>query len=115
MFGRKSEEYVADFCLIAKRTLTGELEYKIFRFHYLLGADYTLCCRRLNMDRGTFFHAIYRIQEKLGRAFRETQPYGIFPLDEYFGNTVRTRRAAAAITQPPADAGPVHPPVHKVA
>lgn len=79
----KEAEYVADFCAIAKRNLTEE-EHRIFRFHFLLGADYRLCCRRLNMDRGLFFHHVYRIQRKLGKAFRETQPYGLYPLPEYF-------------------------------
>lgn len=85
-WGRKNEEYVADFTLITKRTLN-ELEHKLFRYHFLLGADWKLCCRKLKMDRGTFFHMVYRIQQKLGQAFRETEPYGLFPLDEYFHGT----------------------------
>ncbi len=88
-WGRKDEEYMADFILVSRRTL-GEFEYKIFKFHFLLGADWKLCCRRLNIDRGTFFHAVYRIQQELGRVFRELEPYGLFPLDEYFHGSVRT-------------------------
>jgi hypothetical protein len=41
------------------------------------------------MDRGNFFHAIYRIERILGRAFSEIQPYPLYPLDEYFGGTIR--------------------------
>ena len=41
------------------------------------------------MDRGNFFHAIYRIERTLGRAFSEIRPYPLYPLDEYFGGTVR--------------------------
>ena len=37
------------------------------------------------MDRGTFFHSVYRIEHKLGRVFAELEPYALFPLDEYFG------------------------------
>ena len=48
-FGRKNSEYIIDFELIAKRTLT-EQEYKLFRYHFLLGAEWKLCCRRLNME-----------------------------------------------------------------
>ena len=88
VWGRRDEEYMADFCLVSKRYLNTE-DYKIFRFHYLLGADWKLCCRQLKMDRGTFFHSVYRIQRKLGRIFRELQPYALFPLDEYFGGAVR--------------------------
>ena len=82
-WGMKNEEYLADFCLIAERTLS-PIEHQIFRFHFLLGADWRLCCRRLQMDRGIFFHHVYRLEHKLGRAFRETQPYPLFPLDDYF-------------------------------
>lgn len=88
IWGRKDEEYVADFCLVSRRVLDEE-EHRIFKFHYLLGADWKLCCRRLNMDRGTFFHHVYRIQQKLGKVFRELEPYALYPLDEYFGGTVR--------------------------
>ena len=42
------------------------------------------------MERGDFFHEVYRIQRKLGRIYRELTPYSLFPLDEYFGGTVRT-------------------------
>jgi hypothetical protein len=30
-----------------------------------------LCCRQLGTDRGNFFHAVYRIEQKLGRVFAE--------------------------------------------
>ncbi len=82
-WGRKDEEYIADFCLIARRNLT-ELEHRIFRYHFLLGGDWKLCCRRLTMDRGNFFHAVYRIEQKLGRVFRELEPYALFPVNDYF-------------------------------
>jgi hypothetical protein len=88
VWGRRDEEYLADFYLVSKRYLDEE-EFRIFRFHFLLGADWKLCARRLKMDRGTFFHTIYKIQQKLGRVFKELQPYALFPLDEYFGGAVR--------------------------
>ncbi|MEO8026879.1 MAG: hypothetical protein ABI823_10410 [Bryobacteraceae bacterium] len=68
---------------MTKRTLD-ELEHRLFRYHFILGADWKLCCRKLNVDRGTFFHAVYRIEQKLGRVFRELKPYPLYPLDEYF-------------------------------
>ena len=43
----------------------------------------------MKIDRGTFFHAVYRIEQKLGRVFRELQPYSLFPLDEYFRGAYR--------------------------
>jgi len=69
---------------VSKRVLN-EDDYKVFKFHFLLGADWKLCCQRLNTDRGNFYHQVYRIQERLGRIYAELEPYALFPLDEYFG------------------------------
>ena len=117
-WGRKDEEYVADFCLVSRRVLDEE-EYRIFKFHFLLGADWRLCCRRLNMDRGNFFHSVYRIQQKLGKVFRELEPYALYPLDEYFGGTVRRdlpEERRKIVTMPVAPKrGGLTPPLRKVA
>ncbi len=97
-WGYRNEEFMADFCLLAERTLgANSLGLKVFNYHMLLGADWKLCCRKLKIDRGAFFHEVYRIEERLGRAFRETQPYGLFPVDEYFGVVSRpVARTSAA-------------------
>jgi hypothetical protein len=87
-WGRKDEEYIADFCLVSRRYLD-DMEYKIFKFHYLLGADWRLCTRQLKIEKGEFFHYVYRIQQRLGRIFRELKPYALYPLDEYFASTGR--------------------------
>ena len=110
-WGRKDEEYLADFILVSRRNLD-ELEFKVFKYHFLLGADWRLCCRRLNIDRGNFFHAIYRIEQILGRVFRELEPYGLFPLDEYFHGSVRAMpepKRAPAAPVPIARPRPVRP------
>jgi len=117
-WGMKSEEYMADFYLVTKRNLDA-FEWQIFRFHFLLGADWRLCCRRLGMDRGRFFHAVYRIEQKLGKAYRELQPYALFPLDEYFGGAVHAFRAddrkVVEIRFGPRGGKAVRPPLRKVA
>jgi hypothetical protein len=95
VWGLKNEEFIADFCLVSRRTLNDH-EYKVFKFHFLLGADWKLCCRKLNIDRGTFFHDVYRIQQKLGRTFRELEPYPLFPVDQYFGGTSKMAEVPAA-------------------
>jgi len=100
--GRKDEEFVADFCLVARRALS-DSEHKLFRYHFLLGADWKLCTRKLGIDRGTFFHRVYRIEQKLGRVFRELEPYGLFPLDEYFHGP---SRLGVAPHTPPRRTGP---------
>jgi hypothetical protein len=118
-FGMKEEEYMADFCLVSKRALE-PLEYDIFRCHFLLGADWRLCCRRLKLDRGTFFHHLYRIEQKLGRVYRELQPHALFPLDEYFGGKSRKElpysyRQAVIAMPLPARGSPLRAPLKKVA
>lgn len=109
-WGRKDEEFIADFCLVSKRSLS-EQEHRIFRYHFLLGADWKLCCRKLKMDRGNFFHAVYRIQQRLGRVFRELQPYALYPLSEYFHGTPVPVTAFPART---ATVIPIRPPVRTV-
>jgi hypothetical protein len=113
------QEYIADFCIVAKRSLS-EAEHRLFRFHFLLGADWKLCCRQLNIDRGNFFHEVYRIQQKLGKVFRELEPYALFPLDEYFGGSIRKAlpgvRRSGVITMPEtAPRNRLLPPVRKAA
>ncbi|HTS64305.1 MAG TPA: hypothetical protein VMH28_19920 [Candidatus Acidoferrales bacterium] len=99
---RKKEEFMADFCLIAKRTLS-EFDGKVFRYYFLLGADWRLCARQLKTDRGTLFHAVYRIEEKLGRTFAEMEPYALFPLEDYFGGPIRNKPIRAFIADPIAE------------
>jgi hypothetical protein len=106
-WGRKDEEYIADFLLMTRRVLA-EDEFAIFKFHHLLGADWRMCCRRLKMDRGNFFHAVYKMEARLGKAFREVEPYGLFPLDEYFHGATKEVRALTPPRQGPA---PLQPPM----
>jgi hypothetical protein len=101
-YSRKREDFAADFCLVSRRTLEEGIEYDIFRFHYLLGANWKMCCKRLNMDRGTFFHHVYRIEQKLGRAFAEVEPYALFPLDDYFIKQVYKELVSPCVPPKPA-------------
>ena len=87
-YSRKREEYMADFSLVSRRVLN-DSEHRIFRYHFLLGADWKLCCHRMQIDRGAFFHSVYRIEQKLGRAYAELEPYGLYPVNEYFGGVIK--------------------------
>jgi hypothetical protein len=95
MYHMRSQEYRADFVLAAKRTLGEDAHlYRVFTWHFLLGADYRLVNRKLGRpvdDRG-LFHEFYKIEELLGRVFRELQPYSLWPTDEYFLGTTRSTR-----------------------
>jgi hypothetical protein len=113
-YSRKTEDYLADFLLVSRRALD-EFEFKVFRFHFLLGADWKLCCWRLNVDRGTFFHTIYRIERTLGKTFRELEPYGLYPLDEYFAGKVIDEPTPAVTEMPVRRAGRFRAPVRKSA
>ena len=77
-----------------------ESEHNLFRYYFLLGADWKLCSRQLKMDRGTVFHAIYRIEKRLGRAFAELEPYPLFPLSAYFAGVIRKEPGRSLATDP---------------
>ena len=113
-WGRKDEEFIADFSLVSRRALN-EDEYRLFRYHFLLGADWKLCTRKLGIDRGNFFHSVYRIEQKLGRTFRELTPYPLFPLDDYFHGPSRMAPAFSATARPEAALHPRLPPIGKTA
>ena len=85
----KNEEYIADFCIIAKRTLTTS-EFRLFHYHFVEQRSWRPCAEKLGLDRGQFFHNVYQVKRKLAVAFYDTEPYGIFPLDEYFNGSTRS-------------------------
>jgi hypothetical protein len=89
-YSRKKEEFAADFYLLSRRSLD-EADFRVFWQHFMMGDDWRGCCRTLGLDRGNFFHSVYRIEQQLGRVFAETEPYGLYPLDEYFGGVIRRR------------------------
>ena len=90
-WGRRDEEYAADFELIARRTLD-ERHLAVFWAHFVNGLHWVACCKVLHMDRGNFFHSVYRLEAKLGRVFRELTPYALFPVADYFhGPSIEVR------------------------
>ena len=118
-WGRKDEEYIADFCQVSRKALD-EFEHRVFKYHFLLGAEWKLCTRKLNIDRGSFFHAVYRIEQKLGRVFRELEPYGLYPLNDYFHGVrqmprERLQQAARLNLQAAFTRMPFRPPLRKTA
>ena len=94
-WGFRNQEFAADFYLVSKRHLN-EQEHTLFRLHYLLGADWRACCGKLGMDRGRFFQECYRIEQILGRVFRELKPHALFPVDEYMASSSGARIKSAA-------------------
>ncbi len=82
---RRDQEFVADVELVSRRHL-GSADWRLFRLHFLDGFAWRECCRRLGVDRGSFFHAVYAIEQRLGRVFRDLRPYPLYPLESYFGS-----------------------------
>jgi len=106
-WGRKDEEYIADFYLVSRRCLSAS-DYRIFKYHYLLGGDWRICCKKLKLDRGSFFHSVYKIEQRLGRVFRELRPYALFPIKEYFsGEPVAVTPFWSAVPK----VVPIRPPI----
>ena len=62
----------------------------------------------MKLERGNFFHAVYRIQTKLGQTFRELEPYGLFPVDEYFHCSTPKVAASEPVRQ---KVVPIRPPL----
>ncbi len=67
----------------------------------------------MKVDRGTYFHSVYRIQQRLGRVFGELKPYSLYPISEYFAGTID--RTNLAIMPLPRKRKPVLPPFRKSA
>jgi hypothetical protein len=55
------------------------------------------------LDRGSFFHIVYRIEEKLGRVYAETQPHALLPRSEYFGGATKPVCTSAGVSDPAAE------------
>ena len=89
LYSRKRQEFTADFALVAHRTLDPE-EHDVFRLHFLGRAVWRACCHALGLDRGTFFHRVYSLTERLGRTFAELRPYPLYPVSAYFGGIVQS-------------------------
>jgi hypothetical protein len=55
---------------------------------------------KLDTDRGSFFHEVYRIEQKLGKVFRELEPHALYPVDEYFNGKGRYEKPPLAVITP---------------
>lgn len=99
--GHRNVEFSVDFLLVARRALAGRaIERAVFDVHCVGGREWRAALAEINrklgatlprpLDRGQFFHALYRLQALVGQALVETKPYRLYPLDEYFGGAMLT-------------------------
>jgi hypothetical protein len=72
-YSRKREEFMADFVIVSRRTLE-DLEYGIFRSHFLLGADFKLCCPAIPYRPGHFLPPCLYHPGTLGPGLRRIGP-----------------------------------------
>lgn len=86
MWGLKREEFMADFELVARRSLT-QAEHRLFRFHHILAASEAMCAKRLGISTHAAKKAIQRLEAKLGLTFAMLEPYALYPLYDYFNRT----------------------------
>lgn len=94
-FSRKTEEYIADFTNICRRNLT-PAEWALFSPRYILGAELKFVAEKKGLTSDSLSHHFAGIEACLGRAFRETTPFALYPLDEYFSDTTRGERVYAS-------------------
>jgi hypothetical protein len=86
--GNTAAEYSADFEICARQVLRAA-DQRLFRMHFLRGRPWFDCVGPLGLDRGNFFHAVYRIEGRMGRALLDRQMY---PTQRYFGITTSDER-----------------------
>jgi hypothetical protein len=91
-FGYRAKELRVDIDLAAKAVL-GAADYRIFDLRFTLGLDWPACCRVLRMDRGAFWHRVYRIAAIVGAEIVER---GIWPLGRYFRQQMPAESLLAA-------------------
>jgi hypothetical protein len=87
--GNKSAEFCADIEVTARRVLNAT-ELKLF-FQMVAHSTWRGCSASLQLNRGSFFDAVYRVEQKLGRAFAEA---GMYPPRFYFAGVFLPVRAA---------------------
>ena len=89
----KRAEFSADFVMTARRALASRpIELAVFEFHFLAGEEWKVAVPHVNshlrlarpLNRGSFFHAVYRAQEMVARNILTTAPYRRYPTRAYF-------------------------------
>jgi hypothetical protein len=80
----RGADFRADFVMLAKRTLPDEL-LSLFRSRFLNGEPRHIYMRRMDLDRGEYWHLVYRVSVRMGRAIADSEPYSLYPVSDYFG------------------------------
>ena len=93
----KRAEYAADFILLARRVLANRpVEMAVFDAYHVANLEWNVAVPRVNhllcpprlLNRGSFFHAVYRAEGLIGAAIVASEPYSLFPPREYFSGFI---------------------------
>jgi hypothetical protein len=103
-YSSPSAEYIADFELITRRVLTG-MEATIMECHFYDGLPWRQCLAALSahhtkVDRGLFFHSVFRIEQKLGRRFLLNPKTALYPLSRYVASSASHATSHKAFDRP---------------
>jgi len=79
-FAMLDQELAADVHLIARRTLDAR-DFTVYVLACEHGVTWRVGCQLTRLDRGNWFHRVYSLQRRLGRAFLA---YGLYPLGKYY-------------------------------
>jgi len=84
--GLEPAEFMVDFERTGLAALARcPVEQAVFWYHHLHRVEWRPCLPLIaretgqKMDRGNFFHAVYRVEVKVGRACMNLKPYSVWP------------------------------------
>lgn len=82
---RPQQSYVCDFELLARRVLTQQ-EMRLFWARVHRDQTARALAMELGWSVGATNHTTYRVETTLGQVYAETTPYGLWPLESYYGH-----------------------------
>ena len=94
---RRTENYLCDFALAARRVLGQETRRgRIFRWRYLCGATVEMVLERINhearlhrserpMSRRAMYELLAKMEARLGEEYLTLKPHALWPTWKYFG------------------------------
>lgn len=82
-YARPVEEFLADVEIVIRRTLSAD-DLRLWRLRHVAGGTIGTAATALELAWGTAQWRVYRLEELAGRAFVETRPHAVWPVEQYF-------------------------------
>lgn len=84
---RPTEEFLADVLIVARRALKNQPQLlDCFNLVFVSGHPLQNVLRKLGCSERRLRDYLDTVRSVVGKAFVETQPYALYPLEIYFGN-----------------------------